>query len=450
MRSYHSYKQSNLEWFGDIPNTWELKKIAFISDILTGFPFKSEKFDYENGLRIVRGDNVSEGFLRWGKRKRCWNSDEYDEKYLLKENDIVVSMDGSKVGKNYARIKHSDIPLLIHQRMCRIRPIEACHSKWLSYHIGSEMFRYYINITKTDPMIPHITQKNISDYKISIPNSEEIKILVSFLDSKTQKIDRLVELTQQNIQLLKEQRTALINQCATKGLNPNVEMKDSGVEWIGKIPKSWSMQKLKYLFDYQKGFAFKSSQFIDEGTPIVKASDIKKLTIRESNVFIDSSSANDFRQYSLSENDIILSTVGSKYSVIGSSVGQLAMVSKELDGSLLNQNTVRLKFKSEIAMSISYIFQVLQTRQFRSHLDIHSHGTANQASIDIKDILSFAFWQPLEFEQSQIAAFLDEKAQKIDSTIEKESQRMELLKEYRQSLISEVVTGKIDVRSYEE
>ena len=202
---------------------------------MTGFPFRSENFDVDSGIRVLRGENVSEGFLRWGSRTRHWNHP-YDKKYELNENDIVIGMDGSKVGKNYIQITNSDLPLILHQRMCRLRLEDDYDPNFVSYHIGSYMFRYYINLSKTDPMIPDSTQKNIYDFKLPIPEIQEQQQFSKYLDHRTQQMDSLIEKTQQKIELLKEQRTCLINQMVTKGLNPDVEMKDSGVEWIGEIP----------------------------------------------------------------------------------------------------------------------------------------------------------------------------------------------------------------------
>jgi restriction endonuclease S subunit len=111
-------KDSGVEWIGEIPKHWVIKRIGFVSELLTGFPWKSDLFDFNEGLKIVRGENVSEGFLRWGERTRFWKQPvDENSNYFLSENDSVISMDGSKVGKNYVRIIQEDLPLLLHQRM---------------------------------------------------------------------------------------------------------------------------------------------------------------------------------------------------------------------------------------------------------------------------------------------------------------------------------------------
>jgi type I restriction enzyme S subunit len=209
-------KDSRVEWIGEIPEGWLVTRIGFISELLTGNPWKSDLFDFEEGLKIVRGENVSEGFLRWGDRTRYWKNEVVKgDTYFLKEGDVVISMDGSKVGKNYVLINQNDLPLLLHQRMCRVRCKDVCSPIFLNYFVGSQMFRYYIDITKTDPMIPHITQKDISNFILPLPSIKEQLQIVEHLDNKTKEIDNLVQLEQKKIDLLKEYRQSLISEVVT-------------------------------------------------------------------------------------------------------------------------------------------------------------------------------------------------------------------------------------------
>jgi type I restriction enzyme S subunit len=209
-------KDSGVEWIGEVPSHWEMRRVGYLSSLLTGNPWSSDLFDHDSGLKIVRGENVSEGFLRWGERTRYWKYDVIKgDTYYLNEDDIVVSMDGSKVGKNYVRIKRVDLPLLLHQRMCRIRIVSSILPRFLEFYIGSSMFHYYIDISKTDPMIPHITQKNISDLSCPLPPLPEQEQIVSYLDGKTGEIDSTIDSEKKKIDLLKEYRQSLISSVIT-------------------------------------------------------------------------------------------------------------------------------------------------------------------------------------------------------------------------------------------
>lgn len=211
-----SMKDSGIEWLGEIPAHWELMRIGSLSQCITGYAFKSENFSFEQGIKIVRGDNVTENSLRWGDKTRYWN--EYSEmldRFQLQKDDIVIGMDGSKVGKNYAFVKESDLPLLLVQRVARIRSNSELIAKWIHFNIGAYNFKYYINLSKTDPAIPHITLKNITSYPICIPDIDELNGIIKKLNSKLERLDETIENTKHEIELLKEYKTALISEVVT-------------------------------------------------------------------------------------------------------------------------------------------------------------------------------------------------------------------------------------------
>ncbi len=142
--------------------------LSEVADILVGFAFKSEKFNTEgNGVRLVRGKNVTKNSLRWGDDTRWWNDFSVDfSRYFLRENDIVIGMDGSLVGKNYARINAGDLPLLLVQRVACIRSKEGVDQNFIWSCIASQRFEQYIDKIKTGTSIPHISAKQIGDFQI--------------------------------------------------------------------------------------------------------------------------------------------------------------------------------------------------------------------------------------------------------------------------------------------
>jgi type I restriction enzyme S subunit len=281
----------------------------------------------------------------------------------------------------------------------------------------------------------------------SIGDINEVSAIVNYLDHKTTQIDTLISKKQKFITLLQEERIAVINQAVTKGLDPKVKMKDSGIEWLGEIPEHWEVKKLKYHLKTTKGFAFKSDLFADKGIPVVKASDIKNKTIRLKTAhYIPEIIAKDYESVRLSKGDILISTVGSTPDVVKSAVGQIGMVPYELEGALLNQNTVRLEILDKNALSNNFLFFLIQNDNYRSYLDLNAHGTANQASLKLVDILGFETSFPSVEEQQKIINHIELELNRINTLISKTQQEIELLKEYKTALISEVVTGKVDVR----
>jgi len=224
---------------------------------------------------------------------------------------------------------------------------------------------------------------------------------------------------------------------------PYPKYKDSGVEWLGEIPEHWTTPKLKLFISTTKGFAFKSNDFIEEGVPVVKMSEIKNGTINESSVFLPERFKQSHKKVMLTYQDIVVSTVGSSAEVKNSAVGQIGIVPEIHNESLLNQNTVVFSPNRKV-LSNSYLPYVLKSQAYREHLDLHAHGTANQASLNLEDMLKFVFSFPPLQEQKTIATYLDIATAKIDTLIEKQTRLIALLKEKRQAVISTAVTRGLD------
>jgi len=217
------------------------------------------------------------------------------------------------------------------------------------------------------------------------------------------------------------------------------EYQNSDIDWLRKIPNYWQTIPLRLILDTRKGVAFKSNDFTSSGIRVVKASDIKKLTINSSEVYLPTNYISIYPKAILRKGDIILSTVGSNPDVKNSAVGQIGVVPEHLDGALLNQNTVVFEPKED-KIHREFLFKVIQMNGYRDHLDLNAHGTANQSSLSISDMLNFYIPIPPKNEQQKIASFLDHETAKIDTLIAKQEKLIELLKEKRQAVISHAVT----------
>lgn len=172
---------------------YKLIKLSKIAKVSTGFPFKGEQYSNE-GIRVVRGENVTVGSLRWDNIK-CWNQ-EFDQakKYSLQDGDVVIGMDGSKVGKNRARIKKTDLPLLLAQRVALIRNTELSNQNFLYYLIRANRFEEYVERIQTGSSVPHISQKQIEEYEvpdIAVEEQKKISDVLIALDSKIELNNRI-------------------------------------------------------------------------------------------------------------------------------------------------------------------------------------------------------------------------------------------------------------------
>ena len=221
-------------------------------------------------------------------------------------------------------------------------------------------------------------------------------------------------------------------------------MKDSGVEWLGSVPVHWDIMPLRYFIRTTKGFAFKSTDFRDEGVRVVRATDIKQKTILKSAVFLPKEFLGTHHKVRLTTGNIIISTVGSNPDVINSAVGQIGMVPEELNNTLLNQNTVILKPTKRV--SNNFLIHLLSSTAYRENLDLYAHGTANQSSLSLEDILNYKSAIPTIEEQEIIYAEINQKVSLIEKLIKKSNCSIKLSRKRRTALISAAVTGKIDIR----
>ena len=218
---------------------WKEVRLGDVCNIITGFPFPGKKYSKE-GIRVVRGDNVTIGNLRWDTEKdKRWNEPfDKTEYYSLQANDIVIGMDGSRVGKNKARIKEEDLPLLLAQRVACVRHNELAEQDYLYYNIFSKKFIDYVNSIHTGSAIPHISQKQIEDYKILLPNLETQRRIASILSS----LDRKIELNNKINADLEEMAQAIFKNWFVD-FEPFKDGKFVDSE-LGMIPEGWKVGRL--------------------------------------------------------------------------------------------------------------------------------------------------------------------------------------------------------------
>jgi hypothetical protein len=180
---------------------------------VTGFPFQSELFSFEEGIKLVRGDNVTEGKLRWGEKTRCWPEPADNLRpFFLAVDDVLIGMDGSKVGKNYAIVRAEDLPLLLVQRVARLRVDLRITPRFLFYLIASELFRIWVELVKTEPAVPHISPHDIRSFPVAVPTRDE---QLALTHCETGKLDVMIRKVEAAIEKLQEYRAALITAAVT-------------------------------------------------------------------------------------------------------------------------------------------------------------------------------------------------------------------------------------------
>ncbi|EPF0641618.1 hypothetical protein CGH86_06180 [Vibrio parahaemolyticus] len=442
-QAYPEYKDSGIEWMGDIPNEWVTIPVGrlYSRTKRTGHSEKellSVYRDYGVIPKSSRDDNNNK------------ESDDLTPYQLVQPNDLVMN----KMKAWQGSIAVSEYEGIVSPAYFVYEPreklFELAHPRYVHYLLRNPIYiTQYMSRSKGIRVNQwDLDPDEFKTIELLLPSKDEQNKIFEFLDHETAKIDTLIEKQQQLIKLLKEKRQAVISHAVTKGLNPQAPMKDFGVEWLGEVPEHWVISPLKLYISTRKGVAFKSADFCDSGIKVVKASDIKQKTIREPNIFLPTNFVNDFPNAVLNAGDIVLSTVGSAPEVKNSAVGQIGMVPNHLAGSLLNQNTVIFTPRNNL-LSQNFLFYLIQTGMYRDHLDLHAHGTANQASLNVADMLNFMFAMPSYKEQLDIVSYIEISNLHFDKLENQCSNAITLLAERRTALISAAVTGKIDVRNWQ-
>ncbi len=442
MERYDSYKDSGVEWMNKIPSNWEKSRIRMVGDLYGGLTGKkgSDFNDDDNPSNkpFVPFTNIFNNTYISKDHFQYVNVEENENQNRVLKNDLFFLMSSESyedLGK--CSILLEDVEELYLNSFCkgfRIKDSKV-YPLFLNYQLLGSLHKEMISVEGNGFTRINLRQDRLLDIPVFIPPFSEQQQIVSFLDTKTSLIDSLIEKTQRKIELLKEKRTSLINEVVTKGLNPNVEMKDSGVEWIGEIPSHWKCMKFTHITDNITCGYTSTPDYYDEGIMFLSSQNVKKgkLDLWKYNFISEELHGELTKHRRVVKGDILVVRVG-----VG--IGNSCVVDIDDEFSIYVSLThVRLKPIKYYNYFYNYVFNSPKFKEECLHITKHGGGVGN---LNVKDFERFKFVVPPLKEQQQIVEYLDEQTQIIDNTISIEEKRIELLKEYRQSLISEVVTGK--------
>ena len=420
MKRYPLYKNSGNEWIGEIPEHWEMKNLKFLlrdgqAGIKIG-PFGSSlKLDImkPTGYKVYGQENIIKDDFSVGNR--YIDESKFDELkvYEIQEGDIVVTMMGTT---GQAKVIPQGIKKgIMDSHLIRMRFKSNTNPTLIALLINGSHYIYsQLKENSKGSIMEGLNSSIIKSLLIAYPPFPEQQTIANFLYNKTHQIDSLIEKKHKQIDLLKEQRTAIINQAVTKGLDPNVKMKDSGVEWIGEIPIGWITKKVKYLGTIKSG----------DGVVNTKLDNDKEYPVYGGNGIMGY-----YDHFNREETILVIGRVGEK-------CGNVHLVKEKC---WVTDNSLILDLWNKDICD--WVYYSLDTRELNTLRNQNTQPLITSTLLK-NEFIPF----PPSNEQLTIIEYIDEQTQKIDSTIRKQIQRIDLLKEYHQSLISEVVTGKIDVR----
>jgi type I restriction enzyme S subunit len=428
IKNYQFYKDSGIAWLGDVPEHWEVKRVKEVGAIKYGL---SQPPKYlEEGLPLIRATNIERGKLV-DKGLVFISPDDvpYERNPVLRENDILVvrsgayTADSAIVPKKYdGAIAGFDMVL----RPCKIYP------KYLSYALLSNyVLKDQLILSSFRAAQPHLNKEELGTALIAIPPLAEQKSIATYLDTKTAQCDRKIDLLTQKATQYGKLKQSLVNETVTRGLDKSVPMKDSGVEWIGKIPKHWKVKRFKEIFNktHSGWTPDTTKQESFEGSNVW-------VTIRDMNDIYISDSLNKLSDQAIRESGISLTPKGSLLFSFKLSIGKIAFAGCDL---YTNEAIISIEEGKNINLNYFYytlpVFLILNAKE-----NIYGAKLLNQSLIFNTSLL----YPPLS-EQKAIADYLDTKTAQIDQIIQTINTQIEKLKELRKTLINDVVTGKIKV-----
>ena len=241
---YPAMKDSGVPWLGEVPEHWEAKRLKRVASIQGGYAFPSEAFG-NVGVPVVRMNNIRRGALDFSQVVRILH-DECKVAFSLQEGDILYGLSGS-IGAtgslgNYAVVSSNDLPAQLNQRVARLQPRRTQITQgFLLVSLGTTGFYEQILANTTGTAQFNVTTSDIGNAALALPPLPEQAAIVHFLDHADRRIRRYIRAKQKLIKLLEEQKQAIIYRAVTRGLDPNVRLKPSGVEWLGDVPEHWTV-----------------------------------------------------------------------------------------------------------------------------------------------------------------------------------------------------------------
>jgi type I restriction enzyme S subunit len=397
MNAYPEYKESGIDWLGKIPSHWEIVRIGLLFDIKAGGDANPELYsecqDTEHPYPVYTNSLIENQIYA------------YTSLPTVRENSITVTGRGD-IGHAFFRKTKFDAII----RLLALTPVKDVDGRYYTYFIDT-----VIPFFSDSAAVGQLSAKQMNTHKVTLPTRDEQKAIAAYLDEKTGKIDELIAEKTKQVEDLRSYRTSVITEAVTHGLNPNAPLRQSGIDWLGEIPEHWNKIKLKYIADLKSGSNITADSLISNGFPVY--------------------GGNGIRGYCADYN----------------TEGDFALIGRQ--GALCgNVNYAHGKFWATEHAVVCFPIKPYALSWFGSLLEIMNLNQYSLASaqpgLSVERIKNLLIPVPPISEQQEIADYLDEKTAKIDKLISELNNQLAELAEYKQAVISEAVTGKVDVRDY--
>ena len=430
-RPYPAYKDSGTEWLGEIPAHWEVKKVTRFFLVGSGTTPSTDNHQYYGGgIPWVTTSELRETIVTSTEKTITEKAlRTYSALKVYPKGSVAVAMYGATIG----RIGVLGVSAAVNQACCVFSEPSGMDAWFWFYWI--QFRRSYLISLGYGGGQPNLSQELLKSIQVPTPSLPEQRAIAAFLDRETAKIDALVAKKERLIELLQEKRTALISDAVTKGLDPDVPLKDSGVEWLGEIPAHWDSKRLKTISRIRYGLG-QPPRESSKGLPLIRATNVTRGRITEEDmVYVDPDDVPIGRDAFLAEGEIIVVRSGAY-------TADSAIIPKAYDGAVTGYDMV-VTVNNALAEFVAVALLCTYVRD--AQLVISSMRSA-QPHLNAEELGAAVILLPPLPEQRAISTFLDHETAQIDALVAKVRAVIDRLKELRTALISAAVTGKIDVR----
>lgn len=441
---YPEYKDSGVEWLGEVPIHWEVSPFKWLLDRNDGGVWGDDPDGVDDTLVLRSTEQTVDG--RWRLDSAATRKLSATERAaaLLESGDLVVTKSsGSSLHIGKTTLVTDEIAQMgccysnFMQRL-RMKPSFSPLLAW--YILNNDIARLQFDLLSNSTTgLANLNGTMIGQMMLAIPPGEEQTAIATFLDRETAKIDALVAEQEKLIALLQEKRQAVISHAVTKGLDPNMPIKDSGVEWLGEVPEHWACIRLKQLVIESVagpyGASLTKAMYAPDGYRVYGQQQAIADDFSVGDYFISEEKYEEMRRYTVSEGDVLVSVMGT--------IGKVAVVPPEAPPGIINPRLVR--YRCGDLIQPRYLQSVLMCQKHQEHLVLESNGTTMDG-LNMVTLGRVPIPTPPIDEQTQILRYLKDQGQKFDPLINEACIAISLLKERRTALISAAVTGQIDVR----
>ncbi|WP_026755761.1 restriction endonuclease subunit S [Sediminibacter sp. Hel_I_10] len=440
VQRYEKYKDSGVEWLGEIPLNWGLQKLKSFLTVHGRIGFRgytvNDLVSKGEGAVTISPSNMGESNMIWDKVSYLsWQKYYESPEIIVEEGDLLIVKTAS-IGK-IAYVRELNEKATINPQILILKNVKI-DKDFFYYQLVSRVFQHQLETEKIGSTIYTISENKILNFRAIIPPLPEQTKIAQFLDDRTTKIDKAIAIKEHQISLLKERKQILIHKAVTRGLDESVNFKDSGVEWIGEIPEHWKVKRIKHLLNKSFSGGTPSTDkldYWDGGISWVSSVDVKKDYLFKT--------AREISQKGLTHSSSKVAPKGALIFVTRSGILQhtfpLSILKKDM---AINQDIKCLIFNDVILSE--YFQKIIKGNNDRILVEVRQQA-ATVESIDMEAFFNLQIPVCSQNEQKEISGYIENSCKKIETAIGLKQQEIEKLKEFKSSLINGVVTGKVRV-----